>query len=226
MEAEKVALGGAAKAHTRTVTARENKALSGSQFMDAPDEQVRAHIADALSSQADHIVRHCVKQLLIGQSPIRPTLPSSRSTRFRDNGSPVRRIYNANAPPIGKKSIHRASRKSALPPRFLEELRYAQLSRSVSEPVMSYTEDETESEPDFRQSGATQRTNGTGYTSGASVELRTPTRRKRDSGLRAELLNRTRSMRIINPDDSEEESQESAGLDTLDELDEIKTPVV
>ncbi len=56
LAAEKVAFKGEARGHARTVKAREKKALSGSQFMDAPDDHVRAHIEDALSNQADHIV--------------------------------------------------------------------------------------------------------------------------------------------------------------------------
>jgi cytokinesis protein len=52
LKAEKVALGEAQGA----LKSRQSRALSTSQFMDAPDEQVRAHIEDALSTQADHIV--------------------------------------------------------------------------------------------------------------------------------------------------------------------------
>jgi len=124
-------------------------------------------------------------------------------------------MFAPDAPPIGAKSVHRLSKKNGLPPRFLEELRYAQLSRSVSEPAISHIDNRPS---DFRQSDATQRTNGTGYTSGASVDLQTP-KHVRDSTLRAELLTRTKSRRILGSEDSDD-SQELSGLTTLDEREE------
>ena len=68
LAAEKVALRGKSKGHERILRQRADKAVSGSQFLDAPDEQVRAHIEVALSNQADHIVRAprlCVSILII-----------------------------------------------------------------------------------------------------------------------------------------------------------------
>lgn len=55
MEAEKVALGGKARGERVPIT-RSEKKLSTSQFMDAEEERVRAHIEGALSKEADHIV--------------------------------------------------------------------------------------------------------------------------------------------------------------------------
>jgi cytokinesis protein len=55
LEAEKVALGGEARG-ARVPMTRSEKTLSTSQFMDAPEERVRAHIEVALSKEADHVV--------------------------------------------------------------------------------------------------------------------------------------------------------------------------
>lgn len=55
LEAEKVALGGPRRGQNLSTTKAE-KTMSGSQFMDAPEERVRAHIEGALSKEADHIV--------------------------------------------------------------------------------------------------------------------------------------------------------------------------
>lgn len=54
LEAEKVALGEARGA--RVPLTRSEKKLSTSQFMDAAEDRVRAHIEGALSKEADHIV--------------------------------------------------------------------------------------------------------------------------------------------------------------------------
>lgn len=54
LEAEKVVMGRATGEEVPTT--RRKTALSGSQFLDAADEDVRAHIEDALIKGADHIV--------------------------------------------------------------------------------------------------------------------------------------------------------------------------
>ena len=58
LEAEKVALG-EARGKEKVVKSRIEKAISGSQFMDAEDDRVRAHIEDALFKESDHIVSSC-----------------------------------------------------------------------------------------------------------------------------------------------------------------------
>ncbi|WVQ98293.1 hypothetical protein IAU59_005416 [Kwoniella sp. CBS 9459] len=191
MEAEKVALGGQARGQERSVqsvkresvkrhSTREKKAMSGSQFMDAEEERVRAHIEDTLTKGADSV------------SPFRPAGSASSRVvreRVRDETTPTRRGFALDAPPVGEKSIYRQSKKPALPPRFLEEIRFKALSRSSSAPAGLISEDEGD---DYRDSQFTHRTNGTGHTSGMSYELRTPS--NRDS-FKVQVLSRAKSFR-------------------------------
>lgn len=65
LEAEKVTLGGELRAVQRpSRQSRQEKAISGSQFLDAEEEKVRAHIEDALSKDTDHIVSGSKKDIL------------------------------------------------------------------------------------------------------------------------------------------------------------------
>ena len=209
---------------TTTASTRAEKKMSGSQFMDAPDERVRAHIETALSKEADHI------------SPIRSgPVQSLRSTRRPDGTS---RRGPAGAPPIGAKSSQRTSKKAGLPPRFLEELRYAQLSRSVSESAIALLEQGQDVEefgkPEYRQSvlerllrdpsassSADAGGSGAGYgTVPAAGVASTPSRRdrerERDSGYGTPAAGAH--------DGGFEEDDMPRGLDTLEEGDERPTP--
>jgi cytokinesis protein len=149
--------------------------------------------------------------MLTSQSPIRAGA-TTRSTRHRDVETSRRGM--PNAPPIGKKSIHRFSKKPGLPPRFLEELRYAQLSRSVSESALGYMDNEDYYDvADMRQSGATD------LTRDPSIDLRTPVQsHRRDSTLRLELMSRTKSMRLLQSDTSDDEGM-NPSLEALEEGD-------
>jgi cytokinesis protein len=81
LQAEKVPL---EEARGEERPARRSKHASGSQFLDAPDEDVRAHIEDALIRGKDHIVSDLMPRALMSvSSEGRDTFAQHASSRWR-----------------------------------------------------------------------------------------------------------------------------------------------
>ena len=107
MEAEKVALRGEARAQKRMVRTKSEKVLSGSQFLDAPDERVREHIEDALSIQADHVVGFCTFAIIaLTNIDSLPSVLSGRPHGAHAHGKVTRHLAEQSADTYQRSTIN------------------------------------------------------------------------------------------------------------------------